>query len=103
MTATMNDRIEQVKEVINTLIQISRVENEVCRVLSVKVDEAINANNINQAIAHLVELDAQQNNRDKRENQAYAMQEQLSYIETHVKYEISEEEAAIQLEALLKA
>ena len=103
MTATMNDRIEQVKEVINTLIQISRVENEVCRVLSVKVDEAINANNINQAIAHLVELEAQQNNRDKRENQAYALQEQLSYIETHVKYEISEEEAAIQLEALLKA
>ena len=103
MTATMNDRIEQVKEVINTLLQISRVENEVCRVLSVKVDEAINANNINQAIAHLVELEAQQNNRDKREHQAYALQEQLSYIETHVKYEISEEEAAIQLEALLKA
>ena len=103
MTATMNDRIEQVKEVINTLLQISRVENEVCRVLSVKVDEAINANNINQAIAHLVELEAQQNNRDKRENQAYALQEQLSYIETHVKYEISEEEAAIQLEALLAA
>lgn len=103
MTATMNDRIEQVKEVINTLLQISRVENEVCRVLSVKVDEAINANNINQAIAHLVELEAQQTNRDKRENQAYALQEQLSYIETHVKYEISEEEAAIQLEQLLAA
>jgi uncharacterized FlaG/YvyC family protein len=103
MTATMNDRIEQVKEVINTLLQISRVENEVCRVLSVKVDEAINANNINQAIAHLVELEAQQTNRDKRENQAYALQEQLSYIETHVRYEISEEEAAIQLEQLLAA
>lgn len=103
MTATMHDRIEQVKEVINTLLQISRVENEVCRVLSVKVDEAINANNINQAIAHLVELEAQQNNRDKREDQAYSMQEQLSYIETHVRYEISEEEAAIQLEKLLAA
>lgn len=103
MTATMNDRVEQVKEVINTLLQISRVENEVCRVLSGKVDEAINANNINQAIAHLVELEAQQNNRDKRENLAYHLQEQLSYIETHVKYEISEEEAAIQLEKLLAA
>ena len=103
MTATMHDRIEQVKEVINTLLQISRVENEVCRVLSVKVDEAINANNINQAIAHLVELEAQQNNRDQREDQAYAIQEQLSYIETSVRYEISEEEAAIQLEILLAA
>jgi len=103
MTATMHDRIEQVKEVINTLLQISRVENEVCRVLSVKVDEAINANNINQAIAHLVELEAQQNNRDKRENLAYELQEQLSYIETSVRYEISEEEAAIQLEKLLAA